>query len=109
MVSYMCLRDEVNEKICSLALQASKEFCIFDDKLYELFESLEELDPDLTDRAIAQFGDIGIASFMLFCPIDRMDGKSVMQIAVETGKDPLEIDIPVSRNDVACAVFNHWL
>ena len=83
----------------ALSDRAVEDIKQFDTVLLKLFRELDQLDPDLAKRAKERYGDPGLAALILFSAFERLGGKSAMQVAMETRKDPLEIEIPARLSD----------
>lgn len=83
-------RHQKNVAMLSLAERAHDDLSVWDARLQALFAELENLDPGVAIRALEVFGDRGLAAAMLFGPMNSLDGKSVMQVALNLGCEPLD-------------------
>lgn len=92
------MNDEKDNKqaMLKLAWRGLGELSALDAQLNSLFVDLERLEPVLAARAEAVFGDRALAATLLFGPIASLGGKSVILVALETGRDPFEV-IPNSK------------
>lgn len=87
-----------NQAVLELAWRGLGELSALDVQLNSLFIDLERLDPELAARAEAVFGDRALAASLLYGPVASLGGKSVMLVALETGRDPFEV-LPNPRNN----------
>lgn len=82
--------EHIKMAMLSLAERAHEELSVWDARLQALFTELERLDPAVAIRALEVFGDRGLAAAMLFGPMNSLDGKSVMQVALNLERGPLD-------------------
>lgn len=66
--------------LSELADQAAAAFGTLDRELDEYFAALQQLDPELAERAVARAGGRELAALLFLCPSAELGGKSALQL-----------------------------
>lgn len=66
--------------LSELADQAAAAFGTLDRELDKYFAVLQQLDPELAERAVARAGGRELAALLLLCPSAELGGKSALQL-----------------------------
>lgn len=66
--------------LSELADQAAAAFGNLDRELDQYFAALQQLDPELAERAMARAGGRELAALLLLCPSAELGGKSALQL-----------------------------
>jgi hypothetical protein len=66
--------------LSELADQAAAAFGALDRELDEYFAALQQLDPELAERAVTRAGGRELAALLLLCPSAELGGKSALQL-----------------------------
>lgn len=77
-------------KLTNLAVQVTEDITACDKRLIVLFDQLAFLSPNTARRAEKSFGSRAFAALMLFVSREQLNGKSIMQVALENDQDPLD-------------------
>jgi len=74
------LPEKDSDSLAALADRAAVTFADFEKNLDRYFGELQRLEPEVAHHATERAESAGFAAFLLFCPTDRLGGKSMLQL-----------------------------